>query len=74
MLCLMRTASGFALGAATALGTTRLLGDLLYKVSPRDPAAFGMALLVMGVSSAVACLLPAWRAARMDPVKALRLT
>ncbi len=69
----MLTGAGVALGAATALGTTRLLGDLLYKVSPRDPAAFGLALVVMGVSSAVACMLPAWRAARMDPVSALRL-
>jgi ABC-type antimicrobial peptide transport system permease subunit len=67
------TGTGVVLGAATALGTTRLLGDLLYKVSPRDPMAFGAALMLMAISSSVACLLPAWRAARTDPVQALRL-
>ena len=49
-----------------------MLGDLLYKVSPRDPVAFAAAIAVMAVSSAVACLLPAWRAARTDPVRAMR--
>ncbi len=67
------TGVGIAVGAATALGTTRLLGDLLYKVSPRDPVAFGAALLLMIVSAGIACFLPAWRAARTDPVRALRL-
>jgi macrolide transport system ATP-binding/permease protein len=67
------TGAGIALGAATALGSTRLLGDLLYKVSPRDPVAFGAALILMALSSSAACLLPAWRAARTDPVQALRL-
>jgi putative ABC transport system permease protein len=70
---LVLTGAGVTLGAATALGTTRLLGDLLYRVSPRDPAAFCAALALMGISSAVACVVPAWRAARTDPVQALRL-
>jgi predicted permease len=67
------TGAGVVLGAGAALGTTRLLGDLLYKVSPRDPMAFGAALMLIMVSSSVACFLPAWRAARTDPVQALRL-
>ncbi len=66
------TAGGILVGAAAALGLTRLLGDLLYKVSPRDPAAFGLAFLVMAIASLAACLLPAWRATRIDPVRALR--
>ncbi len=66
------TAAGIAAGAAIALLLTRLMGDLLYKVSPRDPAAFGMAFLIMAVVALAACLLPAWRAARIDPLKALR--
>jgi predicted permease len=66
------TAGGIALGAAVAFGLTRLLGDLLYKVSPRDPVAFGSALAVMVVAATAACLLPAWRAARTDPIRALR--
>ncbi|MBV8494857.1 MAG: hypothetical protein JO162_15420 [Alphaproteobacteria bacterium] len=60
------------LGAAAALGLTRLLGYLLYKVSPRDPAAFASALVVMIIASLAACFLPAWRATRTDPVRALR--
>jgi predicted permease len=66
------TASGVALGGVVALALTRLLGNLLYKVSPRDPLAFGSAFVVMAVASLAACLLPAWRATRTDPARALR--
>ena len=66
------TAGGVALGAAVALGVTRLLGNLLYNVSPRDPLAFGSAFLVMTIAALAACFLPAWRATRTDPVQALR--
>jgi predicted permease len=66
------TAAGIAIGAAAALLLTRLMGDLLYKVSPRDPAAFALAFVIMTISSLAACLLPAWRATRIDPLRALR--
>ena len=66
------TAGGVVLGAVVALGLTRLLGDLLYKVSPRDPLAFGSAFAVLMIASLAACFLPAWRAARTDPARALR--
>jgi macrolide transport system ATP-binding/permease protein len=66
------TGAGVLLGAATSLLLTRLLGNLLYKVSPRDPVAFGSAFAVMALVSVAACLLPAWRAARTDPMRALR--
>jgi predicted permease len=66
------TAGGVLLGAAVALGLTRLLGNLLYKVSPRDPLAFGSAFVVMTIASLAACFLPAWRAMRIDPARALR--
>ncbi len=66
------TAGGVILGAAAALGLTRLLGNLLYKVSPRDPLAFGSALVVITIASLAACFLPAWRATRVDPARALR--
>jgi predicted permease len=66
------TAGGVALGAAAALGLTRLLGSLLYKVSPRDPLAFASAFLVMTIASLAACFLPAWRATRTDPARTLR--
>ncbi len=66
------TFGGIFLGAALAVGLTRLLGYLLYKVSPRDPLAFGYAFLVLTIVSLIACFLPAWRATRVDPIVALR--
>src|SRR5580698_4312304 len=66
------TVIGVAVGAAVAIGLTRLMGDLLYRVSPRDPAAFGVAFVVMMVTAVVACFLPAWRAMRLDPMRTLR--
>jgi predicted permease len=63
---------GVLLGAAVALGLTRLLENLLYHVSPRDPLAFGAALAVMTIAALAACFLPAWRATRTDPAEALR--
>jgi len=66
------TLAGALLGAGAALSLTRLLGDLLYKTSPRDPLAFGAAFLIMTVAALAACFLPAWKATRTDPVRALR--
>jgi predicted permease len=66
------TVAGVVAGAAAALGLTRLMGTMLYKVSPRDPAVFGAACLVMIIAASAACFLPAWRATRTDPVRALR--
>ena len=69
---LLLTASGIAIGAIAAIVLTRLMGDLLYKISPHDPLAFGMAFAVIAIASLAACFLPAWRATRIDPVLALR--
>jgi ABC-type antimicrobial peptide transport system permease subunit len=66
------TAAGIVIGAVAAVVLTRLMGNLLYKVSPRDPIAFGLALVVIAIASLAACFLPAWRATRIDPVQALR--
>ena len=71
-LGLRLAAAGIVIGAVVAVMLTRLMGDLLYKVSPRDPIAFGLALLVVVIASLAACFLPAWRATRIDPVQALR--
>jgi putative ABC transport system permease protein len=69
---LLLTTTGVLIGAALALLLTRLLGDLLYHVSPRDPLAFAAALAVMTLASVAACFLPAWRASRTDPMRAIR--
>jgi predicted permease len=66
------TAGGVALGVVVSFGLTRLLGNLLYQVSPRDPLAFGSAVVVMMSTAVAACFLPAWRATRTDPACALR--
>jgi ABC-type antimicrobial peptide transport system permease subunit len=66
------TAAGVLVGAATALALTRFLGGYLYNVSPRDPRAFASGLAVMMITAIAACLLPAWRATRIDPARALR--
>jgi macrolide transport system ATP-binding/permease protein len=66
------TAAGIVGGAAAALASTRLLGYLLYNVSPHDPLSFGSAFLVITMAALAACFLPAWRATRTDPLRALR--
>jgi putative ABC transport system permease protein len=69
---LLLTTTGIIIGIAFALLLTRLLGNLLYQVSPRDPLAFATAFAVMTLASGAACFLPAWRATRTDPIRALR--
>jgi predicted permease len=65
------TVAGIVIGIAAAMMVTRLMADLLYKVSPRDPIAFGIAFIILIVVAFVACFVPAWRATRIDPVQAL---
>ena len=69
---LLLTTTGIIIGTALALLLTRLLGNLLYQVSPQDPLAFAAAFAVMTLASVAACFLPAWRATRIDPIQALR--
>jgi len=66
------TAIGIVFGTAVALALTRLMGDLLYNVSPYDLRAFGLALAVMTSATITACLWPAWHATRIDPARVLR--
>ena len=58
------------LGIRLALG--RLLTSLLYGVSPADPRVLATAALTLAAVSALACLVPAVRATRVDPIDALR--
>ncbi len=69
---LLLSVVGSAVGVIGALGLTRFLASYLYEVSATDPATFGLIpLLITGVSM-LACWLPARRAARVDPMVALR--
>ena len=63
---------GLAVGLAAALVSGRLLSSVLYGVSGADPATLGTVSLVLGAAALLACLLPARRAARIDPMAALR--
>ena len=65
-------AAGIVLGLAGAAAAARLLARLLYEVGPADPVMFAAGPLVLLAVVAVACLLPARRATRVDPVVALR--
>jgi putative ABC transport system permease protein len=64
--------SGVALGTAGALVLTRFLSSMLYAVGVNDPITlFSVAGLLSGVA-ALASFIPAWRAAKIDPMQALR--
>jgi putative ABC transport system permease protein len=63
---------GVAIGLAGAWWATRLLQSLLFGVRATDPLTFGLVALVLLVVAALACLLPARRATRIDPLVALR--
>jgi putative ABC transport system permease protein len=65
-------AVGIALGLAGGLATARLLKGQLWNVSPFDPLSFTLVSAVLLVAGIQACLWPAFRAARIDPVVALR--
>ncbi len=66
------TVVGAIIGAGVAWLSTRLMGDLLYRVSPRDPLVFLSALVVMLVAGLAASMVPGWRAVRTNPVSILR--
>jgi predicted permease len=65
-------AVGLALGLGAALALTRVAGSWLYGVSPADPVTFAAVPIFLLAVAACACLIPAWRATRIDPVSALR--
>jgi putative ABC transport system permease protein len=66
------TGAGLAAGVLGALGLTRILSSMLFGVSPRDPwTLLGVSVVLAAVATA-ACYIPAYRAARVDPLVALR--
>jgi len=63
---------GVAAGSAGALALTRLMNDLLFQVTPTDPATFAAVALLLVLVALAACYIPARRATCVDPVVALR--
>ncbi len=63
---------GLALGVPAAVAVAQLLAGLLFEVAPFDPRALIGSILTLVAVAALAALVPAWRASRLDPVTALR--
>jgi predicted permease len=66
------TVAGILLGVAGALTTTRLMSALLFGVSPSDPLTYGSVAAFLAATALLACWIPARRAARLNPLVALR--
>jgi putative ABC transport system permease protein len=69
---LLLALGGIALGAAGALALTRLISGLLFGVSAADPVVYGLVALLLAAVALLACLVPARRATKVDPMVALR--
>ncbi len=63
---------GLLVGVAASLASTRLIARFLYGVPPNDPVTFVAVSLALAIVAFAASAWPAWRAARVDPVTALR--
>ena len=66
------TGIGALLGVAGALIASRAIAAMLFNISRFDPLTYLTALVLLAVVAAMACLIPAWRASRIDPMAALR--
>ena len=66
------TLVGLAMGVAAAIGLTRLLASILYDLSPSDPVTITATALIFFVIASFGAWLPARRAAKVDPMVALR--
>jgi putative ABC transport system permease protein len=69
---LILVAVGIGIGAAAALGLGRFMANLLFGIKPHDPLTYSLVALLLVTVAVVACLIPARRATRVDPMIALR--
>jgi putative ABC transport system permease protein len=65
--------TGLVVGVLGAVGVTRFIQQQLFGVEPTDPATFAGVCLLFALVGAAACMIPAWRAVRLDPVKTLQV-
>jgi predicted permease len=63
---------GLIFGLAASLAVTRLIGSMPYQTTPLDPVVFASVAATLLMVAALACVVPAWRASRLDPMRALR--
>jgi ABC-type antimicrobial peptide transport system permease subunit len=64
--------SGAALGVVIAIAATRFLKSFLYGLTPTDPSTLALSVAALAAVAVAAGAVPAWRAARLDPMEALR--
>jgi ABC-type antimicrobial peptide transport system permease subunit len=69
---LMLTTGGLVIGLAASFVLTRFMEKLLFGVKPHDPITYLVVPVLLGLVAIVACLIPALRATKVDPLKALR--
>jgi len=63
---------GLLFGLAASAAVVRLIRSMLYETEPLDVAVFATVAAILLLVAAMACVLPAWRASRLDPIQALR--
>lgn len=63
---------GLVLGLLVSLALTRLIQSMLFQTSPFDPWVFALVAAMLVIVAMAACVIPAWRASRLDPIQALR--
>jgi predicted permease len=63
---------GLVTGLAASLEAGQMMRDLLYEIKPLDPAVYAAVAATLLAVAAFACIVPAWRASRLDPMQALR--
>jgi predicted permease len=64
---------GLLLGLAASAATTQFIKSMLYETQPLDPGVFAAVAALLMASAALACMVPAWRASRLDPMRVLRM-
>jgi len=64
---------GLVIGLAVSAAAVRLIQSMLYGTRPLDPAIFAAVTATLLAMAVLACLIPAWRASRIDPMQALRI-
>ncbi|MHC4436155.1 MAG: ABC transporter permease [Planctomycetota bacterium] len=69
---LVLTIAGLIIGLLLGLGTARLIRSMLYGIDPVDPLSIAVAVILLGLTSMLASYIPAHRAAKVDPMEALR--